>query len=59
MKYVRSILVAALIGLMLPFGILAQKGGGNSNRPPKETPKIADKEKEKPPPTNSNRGRPE
>lgn len=59
MKYVRLILLAGLIGLMLPFGLFAQKGRGNSNRPPKETPKIVDKEKEKPPPTNSNRGRPE
>lgn len=59
MKHVRLILLAALIGLMLPFGLFAQRGGGNSNRPPKETPKIVDKEKEKPPPTNSNRGRPD
>jgi hypothetical protein len=44
---------------MLPFGLFAQKGGSNSNRPPKEKPRIVDKEKEKPPPTNSNRGRPE
>ena len=59
MKNVRLLLMAVLIGLMLPFGLFAQKGGGNSNRPPKEQPRIVDKEKKKPPPTNSNRGRPE
>ena len=56
MKHVRLLLMAALIGLMLPFGLFAQKGG-NSNRPPKDQPRIVDKEKQKPPPTNSNRGR--
>ena len=59
MKKVRLILMAALIGLMLPFGLFAQKGGNNSNRPPKDQPRIVDKEKQKPPPTNSNRGRPD
>ena len=58
MKFVRLILMAVLIGLMLPFGLFAQKGG-NSNRPPKEQPRIVDKDKQKPPPSNSNRGRPE
>ena len=58
MKYARLILMAALIGLMLPIGLFGQKGG-NSNRPPKEQPRIVDKQKEKPPPTNSNRGRPD
>ena len=58
MKYGRLILMAAVMGLMLPFGLFAQKGG-NSNRPPKEQPRIVDKEKQKPPPSNSNRGRPE
>jgi hypothetical protein len=58
MKHVRLLLMAALIGLMLPFGLFAQKGG-NSNRPQKEKPRIVDKEKQKPPPTNSNRGRPD
>ncbi len=59
MKYVRLILVAVLLGLMLPFGLFAQKGG-NSNRPPKEQPRIVDRDKkEKPPPKNSNRGRPD
>ena len=59
MKHLRLLLMAALIGLMLPFGLFAQKGGGNSNRPPKDKPQIVDKEKKQPPPTNSNRGRPE
>ena len=58
MKHVRLFLMALLIGLMLPLGLFAQKGG-NSNRPPKDQPRIVDKEKPKPPPTNSNRGRPE
>ena len=59
MKHVRLLLMAALIGLMLPFGLFAQRGG-NSNRPPKDQPRIVDKEKQKPPPTtNSNRGRPD
>ena len=44
MKHLRLILMAALIGLMLPFGLFAQKGGGNSNRPPKDKPRIVDKE---------------
>ena len=59
MKHVRLILIAVLIGLMLPFGLFAQKGGGNSNRPPKDKPQIVDEKKKQPPPTNSNRGRPE
>jgi len=59
MKHVRLILMTALIGLMLPFGLFAQRGGNNSNRPPKDTPRIVDKEKQKPPPRNNNRGRPE
>ena len=57
MKNVRLLLMAVLIGLLLPFGLFAQKGG-NTNRPPKEKPRIVEGEK-KPPPTNSNRGRPE
>ena len=58
MKQLRLILMAAMIGLMASAGVFAQKGG-NNNRPPKETPRIVDKDKEKPPPKNSNRGRPE
>jgi len=34
-------------------GALAQKGNSNSNRPPKETPKVVDREK---PPPNNNQG---
>jgi len=55
MKYLRSIFVAALIGLMVSTGVFAQKGG-NDNRPPKEDQKI--KETPKPPPSNSNKRRP-
>jgi len=57
MKYLRSILVAVLIGLTIPVGAFAQHGG-NDNRPPKEQPRVKDKDKEKPPPTNGNRNRP-
>ncbi|HKP36202.1 MAG TPA: hypothetical protein VJT71_05040 [Pyrinomonadaceae bacterium] len=57
MKKVRAILLAMLVGSMVSAGAFAQKGGGNSNRPPKEDEKI--KEKDKPPPSNSNkRGKP-
>ena len=55
MKYLRSIFVAALIGLMVSAGAFAQKGG-NDNRPPKEDQKI--KETPKPPPSNSNKRKP-
>lgn len=56
MKKLRAIILAVLVGAMVPVGAFAQKGG-NDNRPPKEDGKI--KEKEKPPPSNSNRrGRP-
>jgi hypothetical protein len=53
MKKVRLILVAVLMGTMLSVGGFAQKG--NDNRPPKEQPKVVDKEKgQKPPPSNNN-----
>jgi len=56
MKQVRAIMLAVLVGAMVPVGAFAQKGG-NDNRPPKDNPKIV--EKEKPPPSNSNKkGRP-
>ena len=51
MKDLRRILVAVLLGLMISFGAFAQK---NDNRPPKETPRVVDKEKDKPPPSNNN-----
>ena len=54
MKKLRRILVAGLMGAMLSVGVFAQK---NDNRPPKEQPKVVDKEKEqKPPPSNNNQG---
>jgi len=46
MKELRRILVAILIGTTISVGAFAQK---NDNRPPKEQPKVVDKEKEKPP----------
>ena len=59
MKDLRQILVAVLMGMIISVGVYAQK---NDNRPPKEQPKVVDKEKEKPPPpsnTNTNkRGKP-
>jgi hypothetical protein len=60
MKKVRAImLLAVLVGAMVPVGTFAQKGGRNDNRPPKEGSKIVDKGKEKPPPRKDNkRGRP-
>ena len=50
----RRILVAVLIGMTISIGAFGQKG--NDNRPPKEQPKVVDKEKEKPPPSNNNQG---
>lgn len=58
MKQLRLILMVAVIGLMLPLGVFAQKGK-NSNRPPKDQDRIVDKEKKDKPPRNSNRGRPD
>ena len=52
MKELRRILVAVLIGVAISVGVFAQKG--NDNRPPKEQPRVVDKEKEKPPPSNNN-----
>jgi hypothetical protein len=51
MRELRRILVAALIGMTISLGAFAQK---NDNRPPKEQPRVVDKEKEKPPPNNNN-----
>jgi hypothetical protein len=53
MKKLRLSLVAVLMGTMLSVGVFAQKG--NDNRPPKEQPKVVDKEKgQRPPPSNNN-----
>jgi flagellar basal body-associated protein FliL len=57
MKKVRLILLAVIIGAMASVastGVFAQQGG-NDNRPPKEQPKI--KDKDKPPPSNNNSNR--
>jgi hypothetical protein len=51
MKELRRILVVVLLGLMISVGVFAQK---NDNRPPKEQPRVVDKEKDKPPPNNNN-----
>jgi len=59
MKELRRILMVVLIGMMVSVGAFAQKG--NDNRPPKEQPRVVDKDKEKPPPRNDNsnkRGKP-
>jgi hypothetical protein len=55
MRELRRILMAVLIGMMISIGAFAQKGG-NDNRPPKETPRVVDKEKDRPPPSNNNQG---
>jgi len=54
MRKLRRILVAVLIGAVISVGVFAQKGKGNDNRPPKERPRVVDKEKDKPPPSNNN-----
>jgi len=51
MKELRRILTVVLIGMMVSVGAFAQKG--NDNRPPKEQPRVVDKDKEKPPPNNN------
>ena len=59
MKKVRALMLGVLlvlVGTMVPAGAFAQKGGGNDNRPPKEDEKI--KERDKPPPSNTNRRKP-
>jgi len=56
MKELKRIIMAVLIGATITVGAagaLAQKGNSNSNRPPKETPKVVDREK---PPPNNNQG---
>ena len=53
MRKLRRILVAVLIGMTISVGAFGQKNS-NDNRPPKERPKVVDKEKEKPPPSNNN-----
>ena len=50
MKELKRILGAVLIGMTISVGAFAQK---NDNRPPKEQPKVVDKDKEKPPPSNN------
>jgi hypothetical protein len=59
MRELKRILMVVLIGAVFAVGAFAQKGNSNNNRPPKETPKVVDREK--PPPGNSNsnkRGKP-
>jgi hypothetical protein len=56
MKALKRILTLALMAAILGVAALTQAPAfgqrGNQNRPPKEQPKI--KEKDKPPPSNSN-----
>jgi hypothetical protein len=58
MKEMKRILTVVLMAAVLSLSALGQATvfgqKGNDNRPPKETPKI--KEKDKPPPSNSNQG---
>ncbi|MFS8086717.1 MAG: hypothetical protein ACMG6H_13875 [Acidobacteriota bacterium] len=59
MRELKQVLMAVLILVMVTVGSLAQKGNSNNNRPPKETPKVVDKGKDNPPPSNRNsRGKP-
>jgi len=60
MRELKRILMAVLMGAVLAvFSLSAfgQRGNNNKNRPPKEPDKVVDKQK--PPPSNSNkRGKP-
>ena len=57
MRELKRVLMLVLIGAVIAVGAFAQKGNNNTNRPPKEPDKVVDKEK--PPPSNSNkRGKP-
>lgn len=57
MKFVRQILVLAMIAFV-SVGAFAQRGGGGQDkRPPKEPAKVIDK-KDTRPPSNSNRPKP-
>lgn len=56
MRKLIQILVTGLIGVVLSVGlsvgVLAQQG--NDNRPPKERPRVEEREKDRPPPRNNN-----
>jgi hypothetical protein len=58
MKVLQRIITVALMAAIFSVAALSQAPvfaqRGNDNRPPKETPKI--KEKDKPPPSNNNSG---
>ncbi|MEK6334695.1 MAG: hypothetical protein AABM67_07085 [Acidobacteriota bacterium] len=55
MKEIKRFLIAVLIGAVFVVGgVFAQKGSNNNtNRPPKDPGKVVDKQK--PPPSNSNK----
>lgn len=52
MRSLKKVLLAVLAVATISAGAFAQKG--NDNRPPKDNPKVVDKEKQKPPPPNQN-----
>ena len=52
MKGVKKILVAVLMGAIMASCAFAQKND-DGKRPPKDTPKVVDKDKDKPPPKNN------
>jgi|GEM_PF-2937788 len=56
MRKLSLIFAAILMGITISVGAFAQKNDnrGNDNRPPKETPRVVDKEKDRPPPSNNN-----
>lgn len=51
MKELRKMLLAVLVGTLIAVGAFAQKSS-NDNRPPKEQPRVVDREKETRPPSN-------
>ena len=55
MGKLRKILLAILTGALISGCTFAQKG--NDNRPPKDNPKVVDKDKQKPPPSQDNNNR--
>ena len=57
MKFVRQILVVAMIAFA-SVGAFAQRDRGQDKRPPKEPAKVIDKKDKGRPPSNSNRPKP-
>lgn len=58
MKFVRQIMVVAMIALVSVGGAFGQRGGGGDKRPPKDPAKVIDKKDKGRPPADSNRPKP-